>query len=293
MTPFYEPIIESMAISMFEIRNLKRNEVSILDKLAAELDWQTPFEEHMIGYKTDPDAYFVGTLDGEPICGIVVLNFASNSSFVGYYIVRKDKRGQGYGGKVLNHALKRANRCVGLMAELSVKEIYVKQGFKSIGMVKFAKFHVPKTGIKDPRIRPLEFHKDFEKIVQFDAQCSPEPQPKYMKNMFEFELNLLRIGYFDGDELLGFCYLSNGEYGMSCFPLEADSIEIAKSLITSAAETAGDEPLVLISPMFNPLMEEFMREYDAQEFDKMELMGKDFIIPDPSKIFSFTSCALF
>ena len=45
----------------------------------------------------DPEGFFIAELDGRPAATVSCVNYDASFSFLGFYIVRADLRGKGYG----------------------------------------------------------------------------------------------------------------------------------------------------------------------------------------------------
>ena len=64
---------------------------------SAREGWQPGVGDIDAFYATDPDGFFVGTLDGELAAMASVVTYSPGYAFAGFYIVREDLRMQGLG----------------------------------------------------------------------------------------------------------------------------------------------------------------------------------------------------
>ena len=79
----------------------------------------------------DPEGLLIGELDGAPAATISCVDYDARFAFLGFYIVRPDLRGRGYGLRIWNAAVTHAPaRTVGLDGVVAQQENYRKSGFR-------------------------------------------------------------------------------------------------------------------------------------------------------------------
>ena len=72
----------------------------------------------------------IGELDGAPAATVSCVNYDARFAFLGFYIVRADLRGEGYGLQIWNAAIAHAGaRVIGLDGVTAQQENYRKSGF--------------------------------------------------------------------------------------------------------------------------------------------------------------------
>ena len=75
--------------------------------------------------------FFIGELDGAPAATVSCVRYGTSFAFLGFYIVREDLRGRGYGLRIWNAAIARAGgRVIGLDGVVTQQENYRKSGFE-------------------------------------------------------------------------------------------------------------------------------------------------------------------
>ena len=75
--------------------------------------------------------FFIGELDGRPAATVSCVNYDEKFAFLGFYIVRPDLRGSGYGLHIWNAAIAHAgSRVIGLDGVVAQQENYRKSGFQ-------------------------------------------------------------------------------------------------------------------------------------------------------------------
>ena len=97
------------------IRPMRPDEISIAVNWAAAEGWNPGFADDVCFGAEDPDGFFIGELEGVPAASISCVNYGASFAFLGFYIVREDLRGRGYGLHMWNTAIARAGpRVIGL-----------------------------------------------------------------------------------------------------------------------------------------------------------------------------------
>jgi hypothetical protein len=66
-------------------------------ELGAAEGWNPGFADDACFAAADPEGFFIGELDGAPAATVSCVNYGASFAFLGFYIVREDLRGRGYG----------------------------------------------------------------------------------------------------------------------------------------------------------------------------------------------------
>ncbi len=73
----------------------------------------------------------IGELDGAPAATVSCANYSASFAFLGFYIVREDLRGRGYGLRIWDAAIAHAGpRVIGLDGVVAQQQNYRKSGFE-------------------------------------------------------------------------------------------------------------------------------------------------------------------
>jgi hypothetical protein len=117
-------------MSDLRIRTMRPDEISIAVDWAAAEGWNPGLADAACFATVDPDGFLIGELDGVPAATVSCVNYGASFAFLGFYIVRKDLRGRGYGLRLWNEAIAHAGpRVIGLDGVVAQQQNYVKSGF--------------------------------------------------------------------------------------------------------------------------------------------------------------------
>src|SRR3979409_861909 len=112
------------------IRPMRPDEISIAVNWAGAGGGNPGRVGHPCFAAADPEGFFIGELDGAPAATVSCVNYDARFAFLGFYIVREDVRGRGYGLRIWNAAIAHAGvRVIGLDGVAAQQENYKKSGF--------------------------------------------------------------------------------------------------------------------------------------------------------------------
>ena len=187
----------------YEIRTANQEELNIMVEWAAKEGWNPGIYDATAFYATDPKGFFLGFLDGEPIASISAVSYDENFGFMGFYIVKPEHRGKGYGMKIWNEALKHLpTQNIGLDGVLEQQENYKKSGFKFA--YKNIRYEGVGTGqkVEDPNVVTLT-DIPIEQIIQYDNQVFPTPRPGFIKEWIK-QPESLAVAYRKANTIQGY-----------------------------------------------------------------------------------------
>ena len=114
----------------FCIRPMRPEEISIATNWAAAEGWNPGLADDACFAAVDPQGFLIGELDGAPAATISCVNYGASFAFLGFYIVREDLRGRGFGLRIWNAAIAHAApRVIGLDGVVAQQQNYRKSGF--------------------------------------------------------------------------------------------------------------------------------------------------------------------
>jgi Acetyltransferase (GNAT) family len=87
------------------IRTMRPDEIAIAVDWAAAEGWNPGLADAACFATVDPEGFLIGELDGAPAATVSCVNYDPRFAFLGFYIVRGDVRGRGYGLRIWNAAI--------------------------------------------------------------------------------------------------------------------------------------------------------------------------------------------
>ena len=113
------------------IRAMRPDEMAIAADWAAAEGWNPGLADGACFATVDAGGFLIGELDGAPAATISCVNYDDRFAFLGFYIVRPDLRGRGYGLRIWNAAVEHAgDRIIGLDGVVAQQDNYQKSGFR-------------------------------------------------------------------------------------------------------------------------------------------------------------------
>jgi GNAT superfamily N-acetyltransferase len=220
-------------------------------------------------FMVDPQGFYILSFDGKSIASISAIRYPQDLAFVGFYIVRPEYRGQGYGVKLWSHVMSghlKDNSCLALYAVLSQVDTYVKIGFKSLhknirwvgdSSVILTKFKVlQKEGLK------LITADVVKEIARFEAAQFSLHRPDFFKklcaNSDTYGLAVIKEGALQGFGFIRPCCKTNS-YRLG--PLYAVDFNMAIDLVRGLVEKIGvNKTFIIDMPEIN-LQNEALAQY--------------------------------
>ncbi|MEW2415430.1 GNAT family N-acetyltransferase [Streptomyces sp. NPDC046866] len=116
----------------FEIGGASAADMELIRTWADEEGWNPGDSDRFAFAVADPAGFLVGRIDGEPVGCISAVRYGSGFGFIGFYIVRPEFRGQGYGIQLWHAGMKRLDgRLIGLDGVVDQQDNYRRSGFRS------------------------------------------------------------------------------------------------------------------------------------------------------------------
>ncbi|WP_461480700.1 GNAT family N-acetyltransferase [Porticoccus sp.] len=243
-----------------EIRNMTRAEVDELVAWAAREGWNPGLHDGELFWATDPEAFIAAELDGKLIGGGAITSYGGQFGFMGFFIVRPDYRGHGF-GNTLWHVRRRRllerlqpGASIGMDGVFEMQDYYAKGGFVfSHRDLRFRAeiAEAPATSPEDDQyIVPLA-QVPFDQLQAYDRNCFPAPRPQFLQPWIA-QPDALALGYERDGKLCGFGVVRRCGEGCKVAPLFADDRHIAETLYRRLAGFAAGGPLFLDVPENNP-----------------------------------------
>jgi GNAT superfamily N-acetyltransferase len=233
------------------IRTMTRQEVNLAIDWAAEEGWNPGLHDAECFYAADPGGFLVGLLGDEPISTLSAVRFGDSFGFVGFYIVKPQYRGMGYGIRLWQAGLARLEgRTIGLDGVVAQQENYQRSGFT------LAYHNIRYQGIgggsapANQRIVPLS-KIPWHEIASYDASFFPDNRSALLKYWID-QPQSRALGFLLNDKLAGYGVIRKCRSGYKIGPLFADEQNLAEHLFRALkAEAPEDSPVFLDIPEIN------------------------------------------
>jgi hypothetical protein len=219
----------------------------------------------------DPEGFLIGELDGAPAATISCVNYSDQFAFLGFYIVREDLRGRGYGLRIWNAAIAHAGpRVIGLDGVVAQQQNYRRSGFElayanvryggivAAPVVRMARAFSgevdtgsrqenasnQKTGLVALTEIP------FAAVAAYDATVFPAPRAAFLRSWIDSPGHIGRALMRDG-ELAGWGVIRPCRKGHKIGPLVADDRAAADRVLSALLGSVGGGEIFLDVPGIN------------------------------------------
>lgn len=278
----------------YKVRTGNKNELEIAVSWAAREGWNPGLHDVKSFFATDPHGYFVGFLDDEPIASLSAVSYGSGFGFLGFYIVKPEHRGKGFGWKLWQEALKHLpTQNIGLDGVVAQQENYKKSGFKLAyrniryeGKGKKLKKEVASKFIVPLSTTPLKL------VFDYDRQVFPADRQTFLQLWFR-QPESLALGYRKDGKLLGYGMVRKCQTGYKVGPLFADNEKIADELFQRFRSFVGESKIYLDVPEMNKPAVKLAERYNMKPmFETARMYTKTSPDIDLKKIFGVTTFEL-
>lgn len=274
----------------FIIRTMLSGDVNLALYWAAKEGWNPGIHDGDCFYYTDPEGFFIGELNGEPIGCITAVAYNDFFGFIGLYIVKPEFRGKGYGIQLWKTAMKHlGNRTIGLDGVIDQQENYKKSGFQLA--YRNIRYEGIGGGSTSQHVVDLK-EVSFEDLVAYDTTLFSVPRPKFLKRWIN-QPEGASLGFLKNSKLAGYGVIRACQIGFKIGPLFADEETIAEDLFNSLAGKVTGETIFLDTPEANSAAIALTKKHDMTivfETARMYTM-KPYSLP-LHRIFGVTSLEL-
>jgi GNAT superfamily N-acetyltransferase len=239
-----------MSEQALTIRSMTAAEVEIAEDWAAKESWNPGYTDAASFRAADPDGFLVGLLGDEPVAMISAVAYDDSYGFLGFYIVKPEHRGKGFGMQVWNAAIERlGDRNIGLDGVLEQEANYAKSGFKA------AYRNVRHRGITAPAPHVLGVialdQVPFEQVLAYDTRHVASPRPAFLKAWLGAE-GTVSLAVVKAGVLKGYGCIRPCREGYKIAPLFAEEpIDAERLFVHLAASVPASEPLFIDIPEVN------------------------------------------
>jgi GNAT superfamily N-acetyltransferase len=231
------------------IRAMRAEEIALATDWAAAEGWNPGLADATCFATVDPQGFLIGELDGSPAATVSCVNYDDRFSFLGFYIVRPDLRGRGYGLMIWNAAMAHAgSRTVGLDGVVAQQDNYRKSGFRlAYRNIRYGGTVVAQSA--PPQVVPLA-EIPFAILQADDRTIFPAPRSAFLRAWIGAPGHVGRALMRD-DRLAAWGVLRPCRAGAKIGPLVADDHAAAELVLAALVAAIGGGELFLDVPSVN------------------------------------------
>ena len=240
----------NQAMSDFQIRVMRPDEISTAVDWAATEGWNPGLADAPCFAVADPQGFLIGELDGSPAATVSCVNYGASFAFLGFYIVREDLRGRGYGLRIWNAAIAHAGgRVIGLDGVVAQQQNYKKSGFElAYANIRYGGVVA---GPDRPQADVIELSEvPLATVEASDATVFPAPRTAFLRAWINAPGHVGRAVVRDG-RLAGFGVIRPCRQGYKIGPLVADDLTTAEVVLSALVSKVGGGHIFLDIPGVN------------------------------------------
>ena len=232
-------------------RTMSRDEIALAIGWAAQEGWNPGLHDAETFPAADPQGFFVGALDGEPVASISVVKYEPGFAFLGLYIVRPEWRGRGLGRRLWQHGMaSAAGRQVGLDGVVAQQPNYRQSGFEMAWRNVRCEGRGGTPAPDDARVVDLA-RVPFETVRAYDGAYFPADRTAFLRAWLA-QPDTFASGWIEDGRLQGYGVIRRCRSGWKIGPLFAERERIAECLFLALCSRAGaQEPVYLDLPEAN------------------------------------------
>ncbi|MEM9358604.1 MAG: GNAT family N-acetyltransferase [Pseudomonadota bacterium] len=233
----------------FQVRSASPNEFSVAVEWAATEGWNPGLGDLSAFHAADPAGFLIGYLNDEPVSSISVVRYGDSYGFLGFYIVKSELRGGGYGWQTWQAGLQHlSNRTIGLDGVPAQQDNYRKSGFVLAGRnVRYAgnRGSIPASEMAGIHAVTPEI---LGRVIAYDRQFFPADREIFMRHWLLGADPGSRWGvaFLSGDKVEGLGAIRQCRHGYKVGPLFADYQEIAQAILAELCRPLPDDAAVIV-----------------------------------------------
>jgi len=232
------------------VRTMGRTDLELALSWAATEGWNPGRSDATPFHVTDPEGFLMIEAGGEPAACISTVRYGSSFAFLGLYIARPERRGQGLGLAVWRAAMARLDGyLVGLDGVIAQQANYRKSGFvlahRNVRYAGPPPRSSPPAGLVDLRSVP------FDQLLAYDRPLFPAKRAPFLAAWVGMP-EAIGLAAWRDDALTGIGLARPCRDGWKIGPLFANGEAIAEALFLGLAARLPAGPIILDVPEVNP-----------------------------------------
>ncbi|HXZ08213.1 MAG TPA: GNAT family N-acetyltransferase, partial [Paraburkholderia sp.] len=233
----------------FKVRTMTAAEVALALDWAAAEGWNPGRHDAPCFYAADPEGFFIGEWQGEPVACLSAVAYDDSAGFIGLYIVRPEFRGMGLGIRIWRHGMAYlGERNVGLDGVVALQANYRKAGFQLAwrniryqGTVQGASLATAPTSTVITPISTLPF----EPLLAYDGSHFAAQRPRFLEAWIR-QPETVALAAVQGGRICGYGVARHCQSGYKIGPLFADDALIADNLLRDIAARLPEQSVITL-----------------------------------------------
>ena len=230
-----------------QVRSMRRQELGLALDWADREGWNPGLKDSDCFHAADSDGFLIGCLGQEPVACISSVSYGENYGFIGFFIVKPDVRGRGYGFGIWQAGMKKlGDRVIGLDGVTTQQDNYQKSGFVLAHRnIRFG--GTPRLApVRDAKLIQIDFAWE-QPIVDYDRAFFPARRSSFLR-CWLWPDHRKALALVENGRIKGYGVIRACRRGFKIGPLFADNEEGADLLFRALAANANTEPVYLDCP---------------------------------------------
>lgn len=214
---------------------MTRQDLDLAIDWAAAEGWNPGLQDADCFYAADTGGFLMGWLADQPVAAISVVKYGDRFGFLGFYIVRPEYRGQGYGWRLWQAGLATlGNRNIGLDGVVDQQENYVRSGFTlahrniRYGGRRLELPSLDASAAKAHQIVSLA-SVPIEQVIAYDQAFFPAPRAAFIRCWLTRPQSYA-VGILHNSQVAGYGVIRPCREGYKVGPLFADTPQFAAAI---------------------------------------------------------------
>ena len=224
----------------FRVRTMSPEDVALAVDWAAAEGWNPGLTDASCFAAAAQGGFLLGDLAGAPAAILSVVNYDEHFSFLGFYIVRPDLRGRGFGLRIWQAGMARAgSRAIGIDGVVARQDNYRKSGFVfAYNNIRYGGWVAPVVEAKPTTVPLTEV--SFDLIARDDATVFPAGRPTFLSTWIAGPGHVGRALIRDR-RLVAWGVIRPCREGRKIGPLNADDRDAAEAVFAALVGPAGGQ----------------------------------------------------
>jgi ribosomal protein S18 acetylase RimI-like enzyme len=284
-------IPDRMIPTLLNIRAMTREDLNLAIDWAAQEGWNPGLYDAEPFWAADPGGFLIGEIASDhgkpqPVSVISAVRYGEDFGFIGFYIVKPEYRGQGYGWAIWQAAMQHLQgRTLGLDGVVAQQDNYRRSGFVLAQRNRRYAGQGPAVPVETVgqaagafSLMPLNSIPWIE-LMNYDRRCFPAAREAFLRAWIA-QPGTRSLAAVTGGRLCGYGVIRPCRSGFKIGPLFADGPEIAESLFTGLSQEVPPEV-----PYFLDVMESAPQALDLVARHGMQLVfetARMYLSPPPN-----------